>query len=252
MKKQFYIALFLMTHAFTTLVYAESKQQYSALDGLSFRALMVDPKQVDLHWKDDSGQAFRYFSNLKKQLNKEKKTVIALMNAGIYGKNHIPAGLHIENGQILQQVNVNNGKGNFHIKPNGIFLIDNYGQSSVITTKQFLKQYSGGKQTQSIRIATQSGPMLVINGQLNRRLLPNSQSLYTRNGVCTTKDNKTLFIATNGVKSNFYQFAKASQQFGCHNTLYLDGSITKLHVVGSNSAFHFSPFVGILSVSESK
>ncbi|PIE39850.1 MAG: hypothetical protein CSA51_03860, partial [Gammaproteobacteria bacterium] len=59
----------------------------------SFRALAVNPKQVNLHWKAADGQAFASMVRLKKALQAQGKTVVALMNAGIYSTGGTPAGL---------------------------------------------------------------------------------------------------------------------------------------------------------------
>lgn len=250
-----YLSVFLLNLSIVLVVFpaVAGEQQFNTqtvvFDGLSFRALLVNPKHVSLHWRQANGDAFGNFITLKGALRADKKRVLALMNAGIYGKNDEPAGLHVENGQLLHPLNTKKGHGNFHIQPNGVFLITQKGEAKIITTKMYQKHYAGQENT--LTLATQSGPLLVINGKRNRRLLPKSQSTYTRNGVCTTVDGRLLFLSTGGVPSNFYQFARASQQVGCDNTLYLDGNISKLYVAGENSTFHLSHFVGILSVTDS-
>lgn len=220
------------------------------VDDKTFRAVAVNPKAVSLHWKNAGGNAYGSFSRLKKALSKQGKNVTVMMNAGIYSAADAPAGLHVENGKIIHALNTHAGKGNFHLQPNGVFLVDNSGKASIIMTKNYQNRFSG-RETQ-LQLATQSGPMLLINGKINRKFIPNSQSEYTRNGVCTTPKGKLYFLATDNfpsVASNFYQFARAAQKIGCNNALYLDGSISKLYVAGENSTFHFPHYVGILSVT---
>ncbi len=215
----------------------------------TFRAVSVSPHHISLHWKDSQGNAYRSFGALKSDLQKHGKTVIALMNAGIYTNTDEPAGLHIENGQQLKSLNTHTGKGNFHLQPNGVFFITDKAIAKILTTTHYKKRY--GKKNKGIRLATQSGPMLLINGTINRRFVKNIQSPYSRNAVCTTKKGKVWFLITDGLtRTNFYTFANAAKQLGCHQALYLDGSISKLYQRGVNSPFHFSHYVGILSVTE--
>ncbi len=215
--------------------------------GKRFRALAVNPAQVTLHWKDAQGKPYRHFSTLKRALEKHSE-VMVLMNAGIYANNDTPAGLHVENGEVLKSLNRHRGTGNFHLQPNGVFLIDKDDNAHIVTTRAYQQRYAGREQ--SIRLATQSGPMLLIHGKINAKFLPKSQSFYARNGVCTTPKGELYFVATAYMSSNFYQFAQAIKQLGCDNALYLDGNISELYVKGENSTFHFVPFVGILSVTK--
>ena len=62
------------------------------------------------------------------------------------------------------------------MKPNGIFYIA-AGKVVVAETQAFLKQRPQAD------LATQSGPMLVINGRLHPRFDRGSTSLKARNGV---------------------------------------------------------------------
>lgn len=225
----------------------EGGYQRFIYNGQAFDVLNVDPASVELHWKDVEGEPYQYFSSLKKALKQQGKTVIALMNAGIYSQTFQPAGLHVEKGKVLRQINDKRGRGNFHLQPNGVFLIDHNHRAAVLTTKAYQKSAQSAAQ---LKLATQSGPMLIIDGKINAKFLPHSQSLYSRNGVCIGKDNALLFVATaTGEKTNFFQFASAMKQLNCRNALYLDGNISKLYIAGKSFAIHFSPFVGILSVT---
>lgn len=219
------------------------------LDNKTFRLLEVPVQSLNLHWQNADGKAYGSMVKLKKSLANEGKTVLAMMNAGIYSHNDVPAGLHVENGTILKTLNTNKGQGNFHLQPNGVFLLSKAGQASIVTTADYQQHYAGNEK--ALKLATQSGPMLLINGKINRKFLPNSPSEYSRNGICTTAKGKVYFLATDAfpaVKSNLYQFASAAQQIGCDNALYLDGSISKLYVNGEDATFHFPRYVGLFSV----
>lgn len=231
-------------------VLANSRYHYTTINDKRFKAVTVNPSKLQLHWQNTRGRAYNNFSSLNNALKDNNQNVTVMMNAGIYTQSDQPAGLHIENGHQIHAINQKHGHGNFHLQPNGVFFITQKHQPAIRTTASFYKKY-GNQPEKTVRLATQSGPILVQQGQINPRLKANSQSLYSRNGVCVSKDDKVIFFATaNFYRSNLFQFAQAAQAFGCHNALYLDGSISKLYVKGENSIFHLSHFVGILTETE--
>lgn len=216
----------------------------------TFRFVLVKPSQLNLHWKNTDGQAYGSVIRLKKALTAQGKNVLVIMNAGIYSTNDTPAGLHVENGQVLKKLNTQNGRGNFHLQPNGVLLVTASGHANIVTTAAYRKRFAGKENT--LKLATQSGPMLLINGKINTKFIPSSPSEYTRNGACTTATGKLYFLATDNFPSqtsNLYHFARAAKTLGCDNALYLDGSISKLYVNGEDAAFHLSHYVGLLSVT---
>lgn len=242
----FYQLLFLIS-VVTFPSYAE--QQFKTLihKNKNYQAITVRPEKTHLYWKDEQGKPYNNFSRLQNSLQKKHQTAIVMMNAGIYGTDHHPAGLHIENYQQQHGINQRAGKGNFHLQPNGVFYLTGQNKPAVVTTADFLKRFPQAS-IKHIRLATQSGPMLLINGKINPLFKPESESLYSRNGVCVTKESRLLFFATQGFsRSNFYDFAIAAEQFGCHNALYLDGHLSKLYIKGKNHLFHLGTFVGILA-----
>lgn len=224
---------------------------YTKVRQTSFVALKTRAEKINLHWKDNTGKAYQYFANLNAQ-----KPFKALINAGIYSSDNTPAGLYIENFNVKKRLNNRQGKGNFHLQPNGVFFIDKNNQASILSTADFLKKYGDlalGENT-LIRLATQSGPMLLIDGKINPILKANSETRYARTGVCLNQQQEVILFATDdGVlpaNSNLYDFAQAAKQFGCIDALYLDGKISKLYVRDVHFLFHFRHFVGILSVTD--
>jgi uncharacterized protein YigE (DUF2233 family) len=134
-----------------------------------------------------------------------------------------PVGLYVEQGRELVHVNTKSGYGNFHMKPNGIFYIAS-GRAAVAETQTFLKQRPQAD------LATQSGPMLVINGRLHPRFDRGSTSLKARNGVGVRADGKVIFAISQGEVS-FDAFARLFRDgLNCPNALFLDG--------GSASSFY--------------
>ena len=81
----------------------------------------------------------------------------------------------------------------------------------------------------SPRAATQSGPMLVIDGNIHPRFLADGTSLQIRNGVGSLPDGRIAFaISKDPVRFN--DFATLFRdRLHSRNALFLDGSISSLY-----------------------
>ncbi len=105
------------------------------------------------------------------------------MNAGMYHADRAPVGLYIENGTEIAPLVASAGPGNFGLLPNGVFCIRET-RADVIETLDFAAD------PPACTFATQSGPMLVIDGKLHPRFLVDSDSRHVRNGVGTSVDGQ--------------------------------------------------------------
>ncbi|WP_245585060.1 phosphodiester glycosidase family protein [Psychroserpens burtonensis] len=112
--------------------------------------------------------------------------------------------------------------GNFYLQPNGIFYITNDHQGIVVKTTDF-------NNSPSISYATQSGPMLVINGNLHPVFVKNSKNLHIRNGIGILP-NGTLLFAMSKNPITLYDFATFFKNRSCKNTLYLDGFASRTYL----------------------
>lgn len=143
------------------------------------------------------------------------------MNAGMFDADGRPIGLAMVGGVQVHAINLRNGGGNFHLMPNGVFLVRKSGAASIVTSDAF-------KMAPDIALAIQSGPMLVIDGKLHPKFDPDGESRFIRNGVGIGPGNKPLFVISNEVVS----FGKLARFFrdGLHarNALYFDGSVSSL------------------------
>jgi len=137
------------------------------------------------------------------------KCLLFAMNAGMFDRNFNPVGLFVEEGIVVKQLNRSKGKGkgNFYTQPNGFFYIDSKSNPGILLTNEYNKYIP-------LCYATQSGPMLVIDGKINGVFDKNAQSRYIRNGVGIKKDNTVVFILS-GRKVNFYDFADFFLKEGC-------------------------------------
>lgn len=207
---------------------------------------------LKLFWKQpNDDQPYQSFNNLVKTLAKQHEKVLFAINSGIFGRDQSPLGWHVEKSdrlQALNQVTRKDAFGNFSLIPNGVFFIDHSGKHHVVETEKFLQN----QHKYNVTYATQSGPMLVIDGNLHPKFYESSDSLKYRSGVCV-KDNNTYFSVTQN-PINFYYFAKFFQQeLKCDNALYLDGTLSQLYYYGKIYGAPFwnvRPYVGIWAVTK--
>jgi len=184
----------------------------------------VDIKSQDLqfYWRDDSAKIFKSILNLKTWLDSKHKTLVFAMNGGMFKQDNSPQGLFIQEQATLSPLDTSTGNGNFYIKPNGVFYITTDNQAVICKTTDFS---DNGK----IKFATQSGPMLVIDGEIRSAFKQGSSNLNIRNGVGILPDNKVVF-AMSKEQINFYDFANYFRDLGCKNALYLDGFVSRTYL----------------------
>jgi len=122
----------------------------------------------------------------------------------------------------------NAGPGNFGLLPNGILCL-RPGQADVFETLDYVQR------APDCTHATQSGPMLVIDGDLHPRFLPDSTSRYIRNGVGTTADGRTAVFAISNNAVTFHEFGRLFRDhLDLPNALFFDGNISRLYAPALN------------------
>jgi uncharacterized protein YigE (DUF2233 family) len=189
-----------------------------------FLSYIVDLKKDELkfYWKNEKGEIIGNFANLKTVVESKNKKLEFAMNGGMYMQDQSPLGLYIEEGKMIRPLSTRSGSGNFYLDPNGVFYVTSTQEAMVCKTGDFI---AGPK----IKYATQSGPMLVVDGQINPVFKQGSANLNIRNGVGILPDGKVLFAISNtGV--NFYDFAAYFKKAGCRNALYLDGFVSRMYL----------------------
>lgn len=212
----------------------------------SFEVVHIDPERhdIELFWKKPDGERFGSFRNLKEWLEGQNRELIFATNAGIFSKGHLPGGLHVEQGNTLHDLNLKEGEGNFHMMPNGVFYMGTEG-SAVMESKEF----EDIARSHEVEIATQSGPMLVIEEDIHPAFTEGSSNTYIRNGVGVDQDG-TVHFAISQDPVNFYDFASLFRdRLDCPNALYLDGAISRMYapVIGREELN--GDFTGIFGVS---
>lgn len=176
----------------------------------------------------------------------KKKELLFAMNGGMYERDLSPAGLFVSEGKQYKPVNVNKeGEGNLYLFPNGIFLLDSTDAPYVVTTEAFLSA------KYKIKLATQSGPMMVINGVFNSHFTAGSPNLNIRNAVGINKAGNVVFVISRN-PVNFYEFSELFRdKLGCANALYLDGAVSQYFVPEIDGMPRPGPQLGpIITVSK--
>jgi uncharacterized protein YigE (DUF2233 family) len=199
---------------------------------------------VRLYWQRSDGMPYAYLSALPQALGGEAGRLLFATNAGMFDPALKPVGLYVEQGRELVHVNTRSGYGNFHMKPNGVFYVS-ADRAAVAETRAFLKQRPQAD------LATQSGPMLVINGRLHPRFDRHSTSLKVRNGVGVRADGQIIFAISQGEVS-FDAFARLFRDgLNCPNALFLDGgSAPNLYAPSLNSHSNILALGPMLAVFE--
>lgn len=202
--------------------------------------------EIRLFWRAPDGDPYGTLSRLA-SAQPTGRPLLAAMNAGMYHADLAPVGLYVENGRQLKAANTANGEGNFHLKPNGIFLVER-GKAAIFETGAYLKRRPKPD------FATQSGPMLVIDGKLHPKFSEEGPSKKVRNGV-GVRDPHTVVLAISDEPVSFGAFARLFRtELGCLNALFLDGSISALYAPAlgrRDGLLPLGPMLGVLGPAAS-
>ncbi|WP_419762702.1 phosphodiester glycosidase family protein [Defluviimonas aestuarii] len=184
------------------------------------------------------------FDRLRDQVEGGGKSLIFAMNAGMYHSDRSPVGLYVERAQEKAPIVTREGPGNFGLLPNGVFCISENG-FTVAETRAFAAR------SPDCAFATQSGPMLVIDGALHPRFLPDSDSRYVRNGVGVSIDGQRAVFAISDAPVSFHEFARLFRDgLDLPNALYFDGKVSRLYApeIGRDDiGFPMGPMVGLVA-----
>jgi uncharacterized protein YigE (DUF2233 family) len=200
----------------------------------------LDRYEIRLFWRGPDGLPYGSFSRLAG--TSEGRNLAMAMNAGMYDIDLSPVGLYVEGGRELKPANTAGGPGNFHLKPNGMFYVAG-NRAGVIETSRYLRAKPRAT------LATQSGPMLVIDGRLHPKFSDEGPSRKLRNGV-GVRDGKTVVFAISESSVSFGSFARLFRdRLGCRNALFLDGSVSSLYAPSLGRADFGRPMGPILGVT---
>ncbi len=213
--------------------------------GLSYTRCDVDMAADDLRLflNDGDGRPWGHFTALDRGLEASGKMLAFGTNAGMYHPDRSAVGLYVEAGRESKALVLGPSDSNFGMLPNGIFCFGP-GRAAVIETRAYAAN------PPECRYATQSGPMLVIEGALHPRFLPDGTSRYIRNGVGVSSDGARAIFVISEQSVTFYEFARYFRDgLGVPQALYFDGSISRLHAPAlerSDPGFAMGPIVGVV------
>jgi uncharacterized protein YigE (DUF2233 family) len=234
-----------MTHAASAL-----ESRTLTLDDADYRAVRVDLSHdaLDLYWLDASGAPYGSIDALRRSGEANGRGLRFAINAGIYDREFRPLGLAIGASKTLRPLNVakSGGSGNFGLRPNGVFYIDRDGHAGVVSTEAWRAA------PKDARAATQSGPMLVVDGAINPGFDASSDSRKWRSGVCSPTPGEAVFVVSERAVT-FHAFARVFlESIGCRDALYLDGTLSQLYTADGGyagaPAVMVKPYAAMLAV----
>jgi len=207
-----------------------------------------DSNAIKMHLLNKDGRNFASIRNLQGYLISQKQTPLMITNAGMYTHSLQPQGLFIENKKEQHSIDLSSPKtdANFYLKPNGVFYVDTLGKAHIETSEDFQKLYES--KSIVVEFATQSGPMLVSNGETHPAFKSGSQNKKIRSGVGIIDSKKTAF-AISLDEANFYDFAILFRDiFGCKDALFLDGAISLMYlkdIAPNTLGGQFGPLISV-------
>jgi len=205
---------------------AGNAEQRRDSHGNRFEVVRVDltTDVVEMSLADQSGRRIASLGGLVDTYRRRGQEAWFATNGGMFTPAHEPVGLYVENGRELFPVNRSPGNGNFFMLPNGVFAVGGH-QAWVLSTDAFTRL--PGPTRVALAFATQSGPMLVIDGRPHPAFRADSSHRAIRSGVGQIAPAKLVFaISDNPV--TFLELADLFRfEYGCQQALYLDGAISR-------------------------
>jgi uncharacterized protein YigE (DUF2233 family) len=169
-----------------------------------------------------NGQPLRSFRALEEHVRAQGRRLVLGMNAGMFEADGSPVGWCVSEGRTVQKANFRDGEGNFFLKPNGVFAVEE-GRASVLETGR------AAARLKRPQLVTQSGPLLVAEGHLHPGFNEKSLNLHIRNAVGVTPEGQ-VWLAISEVAVSFHESATLFRDdLGCPDALFLDGVVSQLH-----------------------
>jgi uncharacterized protein YigE (DUF2233 family) len=236
------LAVFLMARG-QAIATAACEQR--TFEGSLFTVCRFDARRdaLRLAWQRKDGKALRGFAALADDLGDDAQRVEFAMNAGMFDDDGAPIGILVADGSALHPLDTSDGHGNFYLQPNGVFSVDRDGRVHVEPTAAYAARHAESAW------ATQSGPMLVIDGALHPAIMRDGPSRTIRNGVGARDAHTALFVISEAPVS-FGRFARLFRDdLHCEDALFLDGAVSSLWIARSgrrDSGHEIGPMVVVL------
>lgn len=213
--------------------------------GRRWTCLSVDPARqtLGLFLSGDTAVPLRTFPALERYLAKLGRRLVLAMNAGMFEADGSPVGWCVVQGKNVKGPNMKSGEGNFFLKPNGVFALQE-GKALVRETSAAVGILDKAS------FITQSGPLLLTGGQLHPAFQENSTNRLIRNAVGVTV-NGTVWFAISEEPVSFHETATLFRdELHCPDALYLDGVVSRLHAPGLGRIGGTAALGPLLAVTE--
>ena len=207
----------------------------------------IPEDDIRLFLYDKTGNIYGQFQKLDNFLKEERLNIIFATNGGMYHADRSPVGMYVENFKKFSPLIIGDGPGNFGLLPNGVFCF-NKKEFMILETEKFARSKI------QCQYATQSGPLLVIDGEIHPKFIKNGTSKFVRSGVGISRDgSKAIFLISNQAV-NFHHFASTFlDRLEIDNALYLDGNISRLYSPKLNRidfGFDIGPIIAVVAPAE--
>jgi len=187
---------------------------------------------------------YRGFAALAAARPGDAPNVAFAVNAGMFDDEGKPIGYYVRDGERGKELNRNDGAGNFHMKPNGVFF-GTGGKWQVMAADDFYAKVGDRPQ-----FGTQSGPMLLVGGKLHPEITDDGPSRTIRNGVGVDSAGRAHFVISEGPVS----FGKLARYYRdglkVRDALYLDGAVSALWDPAKNRMDNRAPIGPMLVIEE--
>lgn len=187
-----------------------------------------EQSRLELRWQDAAGTPLVHFGGLQRQLAAEGRRIAFATNAGLYEKGPQPCGLTVIQGRELVPLNTADGFGNFYLKPNGVFYLDDKAGPGIVATSEY-----PALQLQP-RLAQQSGPLMLRKGVIHPAFRVDSPNKRQRSAVgIVAGTREVVFVMSDREdrvrgRVTFHQLSRFFLHLGCQDALYLDGDISEM------------------------
>lgn len=205
------------------MISADSPCQPATFEDVELTHCIADPAKHLVNVVYQAEGALAPYGTLDAFAETADATTIAFaMNGGAFSDDLTPKGYLVSSRNRLSELDRGDGDGNFYMKPNGVFF-GTGGRWRILTTGRFFSTVRDRP-----AFGTQSGPMLVVGGDLGGAISENGNSRAIRNGVGVDVDGKAHFVIS-GAPISYGQLARyLRDEVGATDALFLDANSSAL------------------------
>jgi len=205
------------------MISADSSCKPATFEGVELTHCIADPAKhlVNVIYQAE-GAAAPYGTLGAFAETADASTIAFAMNGGAFSDDLTPKGYLVSSRNRLSELDRGDGDGNFYMKPNGV-LFGTGARWRILTTERFFRTVRDRP-----AFGTQSGPMLLVDGELGGAISENGNSRAIRNGVGVDSEGKAHFVIS-GAPISYGQLARyLRDEAGATDALFLDANSSAL------------------------